>query len=134
LATVPIARRCPQCKSLPRRNTSRSETELIEAIGDSTFEATAVSFMTDIAENEPLRELRHEAIEQLSDMSANTRSPRSCRCMTRHVTMRPERRFSKPWVTPMSNLRGISLPPSHSAALRQAPQARHRASWRQRGP
>jgi HEAT repeat protein len=66
----------PAMQNLYRAVTHREvKQELIEAIGDSTFEATAVSFIIDIAENEPIRELRHEAIEQLSDMPGERAIP-----------------------------------------------------------
>lgn len=42
--------------------------ELIEAIGDSAFEAPAASFLIELAERESVRELRHQAIEELGDM------------------------------------------------------------------
>jgi HEAT repeat protein len=76
LGDSPDREALPAMQTLYRAVTPREvKQELIEAIGDSTFEATAISFMMDIAENEPLRELRHEAIEQLSDMPAERAVP-----------------------------------------------------------
>jgi HEAT repeat protein len=59
----------PALQSLYRAVTHREvKRELIEAVGDSAFEGTAVSFLIEIAERETVRELRNQAIEELGDL------------------------------------------------------------------
>jgi HEAT repeat protein len=60
----------PALQSLYRTVTHREvKRELIEAIGDSTFEGAAVSFLIEVAERETVRELRNQVIEELGDMT-----------------------------------------------------------------
>lgn len=59
----------PAAQSLYRAVTHREvKLELIEAIGESTFEGAATSFLIEVAERETVRELRYQAIEELGDM------------------------------------------------------------------
>jgi len=59
----------PALQSLYKVVTNRPlKLDMIEAIGDSSFEGAAVSILVEIAESETVRELRHQAIEELGDI------------------------------------------------------------------
>jgi hypothetical protein len=69
LGDSPDVAAVPAMQSLYRSVTPRQlKLELIEAIGDSSAEGPALSFLTELAERESVRELRLGAIEELGDL------------------------------------------------------------------
>jgi hypothetical protein len=76
LGDSPDAAAAPAIQRLYRSVTLRPlKAELIESIGDSSDEAAALSFLVELAEREPVRELRHDAIEELADLPAERAVP-----------------------------------------------------------
>jgi HEAT repeat protein len=76
LGDSPDAAAVPAMQSLYRAVTNRElKSQLIEALGDSNFEAAAAPVLIEIAERESVRDLRHDAIEALGEMDPERAVP-----------------------------------------------------------
>jgi HEAT repeat protein len=76
LGDSPDAAAVPAIQNLYRNVTNREvKAELIEALGDSNFEAAALPILIEIAERETVPSLRHEAIESLGEIAPERSVP-----------------------------------------------------------